>query len=239
MLLYSPLEQFQIVLFELILIRFSNSGLFLCLILIGVILFFQLSVNLKVIPSYGQSTIEIYYRFIIDLVGVQLGVKGIKVYGPFLLSLFTLILGSNLVGLIRYTFTVTSHIAISLGCSIGLFIGGVIIGLWLHKERYFDLFLRIGVPMLLQPALVYIEIVGFIAKALSLGIRLSANMLAGHTLLKLVSILVWGVFTSWGLFIVISVIRLILLILLTGLEVVIAFVQAYVFILLSCSVLPK
>ena len=101
-----------------------------------------------------------------------------------------MILGSNLVGLIRYTFTVTSHMAISLGISLGVLIGGVVIGLLVHKERYFDMFLPLGVRLALQRMLVYIEIIGFIAKGFSLGVRLSANMLAGHTLLKLISTLV-------------------------------------------------
>jgi ATP synthase subunit 6 len=146
--------------------------------------------NSKIIPSSSQAFIENVFFFIINLVENQIKLKGLKLYGAFLFTLFILILKFNVIGLIRYTFTVTSHLAISLGMSLSIFFGVIFIGFRLHNERYLDLFLPLGVRLILQPMLIYIEIVGFFAKAVSLGVRLSANMMAGHTLLKLTTMLV-------------------------------------------------
>lgn len=236
---FSRLEQFQILVFDLVLFVFSNSGLFLVFVLFGVLLLFQILKGFNMVPSYLQSLLESLILFLNSVISDQISKKGVALYGSFLFTLFVLILGCNLVGLIPYTFTITSHIAVTLGCSIGIFIGSVIIGLWIHQERFFDMFLPLGVPLFLQPALIYIEILGFVAKAFSLGVRLSANMLAGHTLLKLTSMLVWGIFISGGLIQPLFIFPFVGLVLLTGLEIVISFVQAYVFIVLTCSVLPN
>ena len=237
--LFSRLEQFQIVIFEFIIYPITNSNIFVMFTLLTLLLGFQFMYNSKIIPTHSQAFIENLMLFLSNLIKDQIKVKGFKLYGPFLITLFILILNFNFIGLVRYTFTVTSHLAISLGCSIGIFIGVVIIGFSLHKERYLDLFLPMGVRLILQPALIYIEIIGFIAKAISLGVRLSANMLAGHTLLKLTTILVWNVFILKSGLKFLFILPFIALVLLTGLEIGISLVQAYVFVLLSCSVLPK
>ncbi len=237
--LFSPLEQFQIVIFDLIIYPLTNSNIFVFFTIFTLLVGFQFMYNSKIVPSSSQAIIENLILFLKNLIIDQIKLKGFKLYGRFLITLFILILNFNFIGLVPYTFTVTSHLAISLGASISIFLGVVIVGFTIHKERYLDLFLPEGVPLILQPALIYIEIIGFVAKAISLGVRLSANMLAGHTLLKLTTMLVWNIFILNSGLKLLFFLPFIALILLTGLEIGISLVQAYVFVLLSCSVLPK
>jgi len=114
--------------------------------------------NSKIVPSSSQAIIENLILFLKNLIIDQIKLKGFKLYGRFLITLFILILNFNFIGLVPYTFTVTSHLAISLGASISIFLGVVIVGFTIHKERYLDLFLPEGVPLILQPALIYLEI---------------------------------------------------------------------------------
>lgn len=112
------------------------------------------------------------------------------IYFPFILSLFLLILFINLVGMVPYSFTPTSHFALTLGLSVGILIGVTILGFQNHKVKYLSILLPAGTPLPLVPLLVILELISYVAKGISLGVRLGANLLSGHMLLKIISTLI-------------------------------------------------
>ena len=187
---YSPLEQFAIIVYEFILFKVTNIFIFRSFIMLALIIFLYSNLvenNNLLIPNRVNITINYLINFVISLCIEQIGSKKTKVFAPFYLTIFLSILLSNLTSLIPFTITIKAHLSINLGLSFSIFIGTTILGFIWYQERFLDGFLPMGVPLVLQPALVLIEIISFIAKACSLGVRLAANMLAGHTLLFLVS----------------------------------------------------
>lgn len=197
---------------------------------------FSLS-NSTIIPTFWQSIVENIYEFIYFLIEEQIGTNGYK-YFNFIITLFLFILCCNLLGMIPYSFTATSHIVITFGLSIAIFIGVTTIGIVSHGFHFFSLFAPAGVPMWLLPLIIAIELISYMTRSLSLGIRLTANMFAGHTLLKIISTFIWKMIRAKTLFMTLIVgAPILLLIALTGLEVVIAILQAYVFTVLTCSYL--
>lgn len=136
--------------------------------------------------------------------------------------------------MIPYSFTVTSHIIFTFGLALSLFIGINIIGVREHGIKFFSLFLPKGVPLIIMPLLVTIEIISYLIKVFTLSIRLFANMTSGHTLLKIIAGFAWTMLQSGGLIAFFHIIPLVLLLILIGLELGIAALQAYVFTLLTC-----
>jgi len=179
---------------------------------------------------------EMGYEFIYFLIEEQIGTKGYK-YFNFIFTLFMFILCCNLLGMIPYSFTATSHIVITFGLSMAIFIGVTIIGFVHHGLHFFYLFVPAGVPAGLLPLIVGIEFISYLTRGLSLGIRLTANMFAGHTLLKIISTFAWQMLMAGGFLSVAGLAPIALLFALTGLEIVIAILQAYVFTVLTCSYL--
>jgi ATP synthase subunit 6 len=259
-IIFSPLEQFQIntiipfslSYFDFVFFPFSslmllgwidlsitNSALVMmaaCAIIIQGIRYIYEEVELTLIPSKWGSVIEMIYEFIYFLIEEQIGTKGYK-YFYFIFTLFLFILTCNLLGMIPYSFTATSHIVITFGLSIAIFIGVTLIGFAHHGLHFFHLFVPAGVPMALLPLIVTIEFVSYLTRGLSLGIRLTANMFAGHTLLKIISTFAWQMLMAGGLLAIAGLAPIALLFALTGLEIVIAVLQAYVFTVLTCSYL--
>lgn len=240
--MYSPLDQFQInsiigITLGWLDISFTNSSLALVL---SCTIFLMLTTfatfNSTVVPSRWQSAIEFIYEFVYNLIQEQIGSQGFK-YFPFIFTLFVFLIFSNLLGMIPYSFTSTSHIVITFGLSFSIFIGVTIIGFLYHGLHFFSLLVPAGVPAALLPLIVSIEFVSYLTRALSLGIRLAANMFAGHTLLKIISTFAWQMFGAGGFLAVAALAPLALLFALTGLEIVIAILQAYVFTVLTCSYL--
>jgi ATP synthase subunit 6 len=240
--IYSPLEQFKInPIIGLNLgwldFSFTNSSL---VMILACTLFFFLSnfslINATIVPNRWQSIIEMIYEFIYYLIQEQIGTKGYK-YFPFIFTLFTFILFCNLLGMIPYSFTATSHIVITFGLSMAIFIGVTIIGFTEHGLHFFYLLVPSGVPLGLLPLIVSIEFISYLTRGLSLGIRLTANMFAGHTLLKIISTFAWQMFMAGGLIAIGGLATVALLFALVGLEIVIAMLQAYVFTVLTCSYL--
>ena len=154
-----------------------------------------------------------------------------RTYFPFVLTLFTFILFCNVLGLIPYSFTVTSHIIITLALALVVFIGATIIGFIRNGFGYLKLFVPSGVPVVLLPLVVVIEIVSYFIRPMSLSIRLFANMMAGHMMLKVMAgfVVMLGVTAGW--------LPLIAMVGLYGLELLVAALQAYVFALLTCMYL--
>ena len=149
-------------------------------------------------------------------------------------TLFTFILISNLIGLVPYSFTSTSHLIVTFFLAAMTFIGINIIGGQTHGVHFFSLFFPPGSPLGLAPLLIPIEIVSYIFRPISLSVRLFANMMAGHTLLKVIGGFAWNMMSSSGLLFIAHFVPIFVLILLMGLELGVAIVQAYVFIILTC-----
>lgn len=235
----SPLEQFSVVsLLTLQLgginISFTNVSLFMILTLGLLILVFTFSTqNATVAPNNWQTLVEQFYELVITMIQEQVGTKAQK-YFPYIFTLFTFILACNVLGLIPYTCTVTSHIAVTLGLSAMTFIGINIIGLREHGLKFFNLFMPQGAPFAIAPLLILIEFVSYVFRVFSLAIRLFANMMAGHTLLKILTGFGWTMLSMGGLFFIAGFAPIVVVFGLTGLELGIAFLQAYVFTILSC-----
>lgn len=238
MTFFSPLEQFEIVpIFSSVMgskLAFTNSTVFLLLSIIVIILFFEYSLfNNQVIPTNWQSIAEMIFEFIQTLLYEAVGDKGAKFF-PFIFFSFILILFSNLLGMIPYTFTITSHLIFTFSLGSITFIGLNIIGLKSHGSHFFSLFLPPGAPLALAPLLVPIELISYVFRVVALSVRLFANMMAGHTLLKILATFSWKMFAIGGVFYIIQIFPLIIIIAITGLELAIAFLQAYVWTTLVC-----
>lgn len=225
-----PMHQFEIV--RLIPIKFgeldasfTNSSLWM-VISVAVISIILLSGSRKLVPGRLQSVGELGYEFIANMVRDTMGNEGRKFF-PFIFTLFMFVLATNMLGLVPYSFTVTSHIIVTLALAMTVFIGATIIGFYKHGLGYLKLFAPDGVPVVMLPLLVVIEVISYLSRPISLSVRLFANMMAGHTMLK-----VFGAFVvalGW-----MGVVPLAVMIAFTGLEVLIAFLQAFVFSILSC-----
>lgn len=242
--LWSPLEQFEIA--PLIPIRLGvfdfsiTNSAFFGFVVFGflTLLFHSVTLNKKgtIIPGRWQFIVENLYQAALSLVYDNVGVQG-KKYFPLIFTLLSFLLMANLVGMVPYGFTVTSHLIVTFGLALLLFIGINIICIRAHKEKFLCLFLPSGSSLALVPLLVPIELVSYIFRVISLPVRLFANMMAGHTLLKVIAGFAWSMMSSGGILFVAHFIPLFLLVLLIGLEFGVAIVQAYVFTILTCMYL--
>ena len=160
---------------------------------------------------------------------------GKEIYLPFIYSLFFYILIVNLIGNIPYSYTITTSVIVTIGFSFTILTGVSILGLYIHKIHFFSYFVPSGTPLILVPLLVIIETVSYLARALSLGIRLFANMVAGHSLLKILSTFLYQMFSSSYIFALLTLIPFTLFLALCGLEIAVSIIQAYVFVLLVMS----
>ncbi len=228
----NPLAQFEII--PLVPIQlggvdasFTNSGLVMVLAVTAITLFLMLGMRAhRLVPGRWQSMAELSYEFIASMVRENVGTEG-RPYFPFIFSLFMFILLGNMLGLIPYSFTFTSHLVVTFGMAVVVFVGATIVGFVKHGIGFCRLFLPHGVPWYIAPLLVPIEILSYFTRPVSLSIRLFANMTAGHTMLKVFA----GFVVPVGLF---GIFPLGFVVALTGLELLIAFLQAYVFTILTC-----
>jgi len=229
----SPLAQFEIKTLVPIEIggidaSFTNSSLFMVLTVITVSLFLIGGMRRSsMVPGRWQSMAELSYVFIANMVKDNVGSEG-RPYFPFIFTIFMFILVGNFWGMMPYSFTFTSHIAVTFAMAFFVFIGVTLIAIAKHKLHFLTFFMPPGVPMVMAPLLVPIEIISYLSRPISLSVRLFANMLAGHTLLKVFAgfIISLGVAAGWLPFVFVVA--------LTGLEFVIAFLQAFVFAILTC-----
>ena len=228
----SPLSQFEIkrwVPIEIgdVDVSLTNSAAFMLLTVIAIGIFLILGMRRPaMVPGRWQSMVELSYVFIANLVKDTVGTEG-RPYFPFIFTVFMFVLVGNLIGMVPYGFTFTSHIIVTFTMAMVVFLGVTVIALIKHKMHFFTFFMPPGVPLIMAPLLVPIEIISYLSRPMSLSVRLFANMLAGHTLLKVFA----GFVVSLGLF---GVFPLAFVVVLTGLEIVIAFLQAFVFTILTC-----
>ena len=239
-MIYTPLEQFSIV--SILPIRignlflsFTNSSLYMLLAtgLVSLLFYLVTREGGFLVPSRWQSVVEMTYQFVGSLVEEQIGTQGRK-YFPLILTTFLFLLSNNLVGMIPYSFTATSHLVVTFGLSFSLFIGITAVGFHKHGIHFFSFLLPKGAPLALAPLLVVLELVSYCFRAVSLGVRLFANMMAGHTLVKIISSFAWTMLSFGGVLGIASVIPVVIVFALTGLEIGVACLQAYVFTILIC-----
>ena len=198
------------------------------LVVLSIISFFIIATqNKSLIPNKLQLIAEMIYEFVAKMINDTAG-QDARPYFPFILSLFLFVLFSNMIGMIPYSFTITSHIVVTFALAIVIFFGVTIIGFLKHGIKYLELFVPKGVPKLLLPLIIVIEIISYLSRPISLSVRLFANMMAGHTMLKVFG----GFVVSLGL--VGGWLPLGFSVALTGLEILVAFLQAYVFAILTC-----
>lgn len=228
----SPVEQFKLkslVPFELggVDLSYTTSSLWMTITVVCVTAFLTLSMRGgRLVPGRWQSMAEMSYEFIANMIRENVGTEGRK-YFPFIFTLFMFILVGNLVGMIPFAYTFTSQIIVTFAMAATIFIGVTVIGLVRHGLHFFSLFVPSGTPLILAPLLIPIEVISYFVRPVSLSVRLFANMMAGHTMMK-----VFGGFTV--LLGVLGVAPIILLVALTGFEIMVAVLQAYVFTVLTC-----
>ena len=240
----SPLDQFEIrnlisldapVLGNLS-ISLTNIGLYLT---IAGVLVFTISLlsnnNNRVVSNAWSVYQESIYATVHSIVVGQINDKKGQVYFPFMYVLFLFILVNNLIGMVPYSFASTSHFVLTFSLSFTIVLGATILGFSKHGLEFFSLFVPAGCPLGLLPLLVLIEFISYLARNVSLGLRLAANILSGHMLLNILSGFTYNIMTSGFIFFFLGFFPLAFIIAFSGLELGIAFIQAQVFVVLSCS----
>ena len=246
-MLYTPLEQFQIILlFSIKLFCFDFSITNLVLVNFLVLLIFMLivssfssnenylkEINFVFIPSTWQILVETLYETSSQLLFDNVNKDGEKFF-PFISVIFTFVLFSNLISLVPYSFTTTSHLIVTFTLSFSIFIGINIICVQKHKFHMLSFFIPANTSFGLALLLVPIELISYIFRPISLGVRLFANLMAGHTLLKVIVGFSWSMLLLEDFLAVLHILPLLILVLLMGLELGVALIQAYVFTILTC-----
>ena len=230
----NPMHQFNVyrigpeISFGNVDISFTNASLFMMISALAIIsVFFAGTKRKAIVPTKIQLLTELSYTLVSKMISDIAGSKA-KPYFPFVFSLFMFVLFCNMLGMLPYSFTVTSHIIVTFALAAVIFVGVTIIGFVNHGVGYLKLFIPSGVPVFLLPLIVIIEIISYLSRPVSLSVRLFANMMAGHTMLKVFGgfVISLGIIGGW--------LPLSFTVALTGLEILIAFLQAYVFAILTC-----
>jgi len=240
-----PIHQFQIDnLFTLgriggVVIAFTNSALYMLIavVLIG-LLMIGATASRALIPGRIQSLAEISYEFVSDTLRSTAGTEGMKFF-PLVSSLFMFILAVNVIGLIPYAFTVTSHIIITVSLALLVFLTVIVYGFWKNGLHFLKSFVPSGIPIYILPFVVFIEVFSFFVQPVSHSVRLFANMLAGHITLKVFAGFVVLLGAAGWLGWLGAVLPLGMTVALTALELLVAFLQAYVFAILTCIYLNR
>ena len=240
---YSPLDQFEVTnliglnapILGYLNVSLTNLGLY-SLIVLGFILSLHVLTlnNNRIIPSKWSIGLESFFSSINSMVREQIGSNN-EIYLPFIYSLFIFIIVGNLLGNIPYNYTIATSVIVSIGLSFTIFMGVTILSVVKYRLHFFSFFVPSGTPLALVPLLVLIELVSYCARAVSLGVRLFANMTAGHTLLKILSTFLGQMFASSVLVFFLTLIPFAIFIALIGLELAVSVIQAYVFCILTCS----
>jgi ATP synthase subunit 6 len=239
-MLFSPLEQFSVISlhpihFGSIDISLTNSAVY-CLLTagcLGMVWSTLLYHGGLLIPCRYQATCELIHDFVSSLANEQLS-SNAQAYFPIVYTTFLYILVSNLIGLIPFSFATTAQLVLAFGMSFSLFIGVTLIGIQKHGLHFLSFFLPSGAPLWLAPLLVMIELISYIFRPISLGVRLFANITAGHSLLAIIAGFGWSMLSSGGVMMLASIIPVVVIVLVFGLELAVAFLQAYVFGVLLC-----
>src|ERR1700684_4534549 len=241
LIINSPLEQFEVTsllglnapIFGYLNITLTNLGfysLFVLFLIIGI--HYMGNNETKLLPNKWSIGLESIFASVNAMVREQLGKE---IYLPFIYSLFFFILIANLTGNVPYSYTVTTSVIVTIGLSFTILTGVTILGLSIHKLHFFSFFIPSGTPLALVPLLVLIELVSYIARAGSLGVRLFSNIVAGHTLMKILSTFLYQLFSGSILIAIFTLIPFAIFTALVGLELAVSFIQSFVFCLLVSS----
>ena len=215
-------------------IAITNSAIFMAITVVGVwALLVGASSKRALVPGRMQSIAELSYEFVANTIESTTGKEGMRFF-PLVFTLFMFILVANVIGLIPYTFTVTSHIIITASLALLVFLTVIVYGFYRNGLHFFGLFVPRGIPIYILPLIVFIEVLSFLSRPISHSVRLFANMLAGHITLKVFAsfITLLGGLGIAGM--VGATLPLVLVVALTALELLVAFLQAYVFAILTC-----
>src|SRR5882762_6589528 len=217
-------------------IAFTNSSayMFLSVALISLLMIGGVA-GRQLVPGRFQSMAELSYEFVANAIRSTAGAEGMKFF-PLVFSLFMFIMVSNMIGIIPYTFTVASHIIVTASLALLVFVTVLVYGFYKNGLKFFKLFVPSGIPIVILPLVVLIEVISFLSRPISHSVRLFANMLAGHITLKVFGGFVVMLFSA-GTFAALSPLPLLMAIALTALEVLVAFLQSYVFTMLTCMYL--
>ena len=215
-------------------IAFTNSALFMLIAILATAALMLIPTRHRaLVPSRAQSVAEISYEFVADTIQSTAGKEGMKFF-PLVFSLFMFILVSNMIGIIPYTFTVSSHIIVTASLALLVFFTVLVYGFYKNGLGFFRLFVPKGIPIYILPLIVFIEVLSFLSRPISHSVRLFANMLAGHITLKVFASFITllgglGIAGVAG-----ATLPLAMVVALTALELLVAFLQAYVFAILTC-----
>ena len=243
-LVLSPLDQFEVRdllslnanLLGNIHFSLTNIGLYLTIGMVVILTYSLLATNNnKIIPNNWSISQESIYATVHNIVVSQINPTKGQLYFPFIYTLFIFILGNNLIGLVPYSFASTSHFILTFSLSFTVVLGATFLGFNSHGLKFFSLFVPAGCPLPLLPLLVVIEFISYLARNISLGLRLAANILSGHMLLSILSGFTFNIMCSGFIFFILALIPLAFIIAFSGLELAIAFIQAQVFVILTCS----
>ena len=243
-IILSPLDQFEIrdlLSLDISLLgnthlSLTNIGLYLLISIFIVISYSLLATNNnKIIPNNWSISQETLYSTVYSIVINQINTNKGQIYFPFIYSLFIFILINNLIGLIPYSFAPTAHFILTFSISFTVVLGATILGFQKHGLKFFSLFVPSGCPLALLPLLVLIEFISYLARNVSLGLRLAANVLSGHMLLNILGGFTYNIMNSGFIFFLLGLMPLLFIIAFSGLEIGIAFIQAQVFVVLSAS----
>ncbi|GAK33591.1 ATP synthase subunit a [Iodidimonas nitroreducens] len=235
----NPLEQFEIhptapLSIAGIDASLTNAGIFMLATSVSVVFFVLMGMRRSsLVPGRWQSMVEMCYEFIAGMVKENIGQKG-RSYVPFVFTLFMFILAGNLIGLLPYSFTVTSHLAVTFAFAGLIFLATIIIGFINHGMHFLGMFIPRDTPVVLLPLIVVIEVISFLSRPVTHSVRLFANMTAGHILLKVFAGFIVSLLLAGGFLSSISVLPALMIVILNALELLVAVVQAYVFALLTC-----
>jgi len=244
-LINSPLDQFEVLsliglkleLLGLENFTLTNHSLYMIFVLTTIIaIHFYGDNQTKIVPNKWSISLEASYGSLHTMVRDQIGLLSER-YLPFIYSIFFLVLIGNLISNIPYSYAVNASAITTLGISVTIFMGVTILSLSIHKIKFFSYFIPGGTPLALVPLIVLIEIISYSARAVSLGVRLFANITAGHALLKILSSFLFKLFSSSILISVLTLIPFSLFLGLIGLELAVSLIQAFVLTLLVCSYL--
>ncbi|HEX4118348.1 MAG TPA: F0F1 ATP synthase subunit A [Rhizomicrobium sp.] len=242
----TPMEQFEVkpLLAEPLFhigghpIYFTNQSLLMVVVVIAASLFLTLTVKPgRLVPTRGQSMAEASYEFVANMIHSATGEEGLK-YFPFIFTLFMFVLFSNFFGMIPWSFTVTSQIAVTFALAAFVILMVIVVGFMKHGLRFLTLFVP-KAPWYLLILLVPIEVISFLTRPISLSVRLFANMLAGHTMLAVFAGFVVALGSAGGIFTGLAIAPMLLIVAIMLLELLVAFLQAYVFAILTCIYLNE
>ena len=233
------MEQFQIKekaeLFEIFghSITWTNSAFWMVISAVLIIGFFALTTKRKLVPGRMQSLGELSYEFIANMIKDTTGKEAMR-FMPLVFSLFFFILAANLIGMNPYAFTTTSHLAVTAALAVFVILIVIVAGIWKNGLKWFKIFAPSGLPLPMYIIIVPIEIISFVSRPITLAVRLFANMVAGHVMLKLFAIFAAYLAAKGGAFALGSIVPVLGTVALVALEFLVAGLQAFVFAILTC-----